>query len=125
MDDFEGKFDEIDYPDEYYDSGINEPYKLEEDQGYGTCAECGSYLENWGACSDGDGDLYDEIGCPNCQETRWKKYAPGYDPDSDDFWMNFVDDDDGDIEAEQVHRAIDLDKQWERGNAGNSDQLPF
>lgn len=93
MDDFDGKFDEFDYSDEYYESGMNEPYMLEDDQGYGTCPECASYLENWGACSDGDGDLYDEIGCPYCQETRGKKYVPGYDPDGDDFWMNFVDDD--------------------------------
>jgi hypothetical protein len=71
---------------DYYEPDGSEPYHLKADQGYGTCGECGSYLENWGACSDGDGDLYDDIGCPNCQETRRKDYAPGYDPDGEDFW---------------------------------------
>lgn len=64
------------YPEE------NEPYFLRDDTGLGTCPECGSYLENWGAVSQGDGDMYDELGCPNCQEPRAK---------ANEIW--FVDDD--------------------------------
>lgn len=55
--------DDDPYPDQ-------EPYIEEEDLGWGTCPECGSYLYNGGACSDGDGDLYDELICPLCQEQR-------------------------------------------------------
>jgi len=53
---------------------MNEPYFLKEDHGYGTCPECGSYLYNAGAASDGDGDLYDELFCPLCQEPRGKAH---------------------------------------------------
>jgi hypothetical protein len=57
--------------DEYVDSeDYPVPYYLHADQGYGTCDYCGSALENSGLCSDGDGDLYDSIVCPNCQEER-------------------------------------------------------
>lgn len=56
---------------DYFDPTCGgEPYYLDEDQGYGTCPECGSALENSGAVSDGDGDLYDSLVCPLCQEER-------------------------------------------------------
>ena len=61
---------ENDYDDYYGDP--HEPYYLEEDQGWGLCPECGSGLVNSGAVSDGDGDLYDELNCPLCQEQRGK-----------------------------------------------------
>lgn len=64
---------------------FDEPYNLEEDQGYGTCPECNSYLENWGACSDGDGDLYDELGCPLCQEPRGRANERWFDAEGDFF----------------------------------------
>lgn len=57
----------------------SEPYFLEDDQGYGSCPECGSALENWGAVSNGDGDLYDEIGCPLCQEARGRANESWFD----------------------------------------------
>lgn len=69
---------------EYYD---DEPYSLDDDT-WGTCHECGSGLENWGAVSDGDGDLYDELGCPLCQEPRGRAneiyLGDVYDGDEDD-----------------------------------------
>lgn len=52
---------------DYYPDG-NEPYTLPETE-WGTCPQCGSGLENWGAVSYGDGEMCDEIGCPNCQES--------------------------------------------------------
>lgn len=57
------------YDDPYYGDPY-EPYTIEEDQGWGQCPECNSYLYNAGAVSDGDGDLYDELMCPLCQEPR-------------------------------------------------------
>ena len=72
--------------DDYYPDA-NEPYFLSEDQGYGTCPECGSALENWGAVSQGDGDLYDELGCPNCQEPMGKANLIWLDADDvEDYW---------------------------------------
>lgn len=60
---------------DYFDPTCGgEPYFIDEDQGYGTCPECGSALENWGAQSDGDGDLYDALGCPLCQEQRGRAH---------------------------------------------------
>ena len=70
---------------EYYDDDYeNEPYFCHVDHGLGMCSECGSFLENWGAVSQGDGDLYDEIGCPNCQEARGK---------ANEIWLSDNDDD--------------------------------
>ena len=60
---------QIDVDDDPYPP--EEPYS-QEDIGYGTCPECGSGLYNGGAVSDGDGDLYDELICPLCQEPRGK-----------------------------------------------------
>lgn len=40
----------------------------ESGNGYGLCPSCGTPLENWGAASQGDGDIFDEIGCPLCEE---------------------------------------------------------
>lgn len=59
------KTDEVDsyYGDPY------EPYTIDDDT-WGTCPECGSGLVNEGAMSDGDGDLYDSLVCPLCQEER-------------------------------------------------------
>lgn len=59
--------------DDAYYGNPYEPYSLEDDT-WGTCPDCGSGLENWGAYSDGDGDLYDLIGCPNCQEEKDREY---------------------------------------------------
>jgi len=42
---------------------------------YGLCPDCGAPLENWGAASDGDGDIYDEIGCSQCEEIKEKWHA--------------------------------------------------
>lgn len=75
-------------PDDYYPDA-REPYYIKGDQGYGTCHECGSGLENWGACSDGDGDLYDELGCPNCQEQRGKANERWL--DDDEAWLDVRD----------------------------------
>lgn len=58
-----------------------EPHFLREDQGYGKCPECGSFLVNEGAQSDGDGDLYDALYCPNCQELMGK---------ANERWINCV-----------------------------------
>lgn len=81
-----------DYPrDDYEEEGgpdlfgeMQEPYFIEEDTGYGQCPECGSYLYNGGACSDGDGDLYDELICPLCQEQRGRANERWFDEDGDD-----------------------------------------
>lgn len=54
--------------DPYY-GDPHEPYSLDDDT-WGTCPECGSGLVNEGAMSDGDGDLYDSLICPLCQEER-------------------------------------------------------
>jgi hypothetical protein len=43
-------------------------YFMESDIGHGRCPLCNSGLENCGAHSDGDGDLYDLIVCPCCGE---------------------------------------------------------
>ena len=59
-------------PDPYY-GDPHEPYSLDESF-YGYCSDCGSGLENWGAHSDGDGDRYDIIGCPNCQDEVYRVY---------------------------------------------------
>jgi hypothetical protein len=45
------------------------------DRGYGFCPKCQYPLTNWGAGSDGDGDIYDEIGCDRCEETIRKEHA--------------------------------------------------
>lgn len=58
-----------DFADDYYPDE-QDPYFLKEDTGFGTCPVCGSYLEMWGAVSQGDGDMCDELGCPSCQEAR-------------------------------------------------------
>lgn len=39
-----------------------------EDSPYGYCPDCGHPLSNWGAASHGDGDIFDEIGCDECEE---------------------------------------------------------
>lgn len=39
-----------------------------DDAPYGYCPMCGTPLENWGAASHGDGDIFDEWGCPMCEE---------------------------------------------------------
>lgn len=43
---------------------------------YGTCPKCGEHMENDGAHSDGDGDIYDLISCsePYC-EYSYKRHA--------------------------------------------------
>jgi hypothetical protein len=46
-----------------------------QDKGYGFCSDCGTPLENWGAASHGDGDIFDEIGCPQCEETKREIHA--------------------------------------------------
>lgn len=60
---------------------LSEPYQPEEDQGYGTCPECGTYLINGGAASEGDGDIGDELICPLCQEARGWFNRRWYDED--------------------------------------------
>jgi hypothetical protein len=46
-----------------------EDFNLEDyqqtDHGYGFCPVCGLALENFGAASHGDGDIFDEIDCPD------------------------------------------------------------
>lgn len=69
--------DDDPYPDQ-------EPYIEEEDLGWGTCPECGSYLYNGGACSDGDGDLYDELICPLCQEQRGRANERWFDEEGNE-----------------------------------------
>lgn len=59
----------IDVDDDPYPP--EEPY-CQEDIGWGTCPECGCGLYNGGAYSDGDGDLYDALFCPLCQEMQGK-----------------------------------------------------
>lgn len=41
----------------------------------GLCPDCGTPLENWGAASDGNGDIYDEIGCPLCEDVKEKHFV--------------------------------------------------
>jgi hypothetical protein len=75
----------MDYPeyaDDYND--IDEPYYQREDLGYGTCPECGSYLYNGGAVSEGDGDIGDELICPLCQEQRGWHNRHWYDDDGNE-----------------------------------------
>jgi len=70
-----------------YDASLDrasEPYFQDEDQGYGTCPECGSYLYNSGAVSEGDGDLGDELVCPLCQEQRGWFNRHWYDEDGNE-----------------------------------------
>lgn len=45
------------------------------DRGHGLCPKCDYPLTNWGAASDGDGDIYDEIGCDRCEEVIRKEHA--------------------------------------------------
>jgi hypothetical protein len=45
------------------------------DQGYGFCPDCGTPLESWGAASHEDGDIFDDIGCPVCGETKKEIHA--------------------------------------------------
>lgn len=45
------------------------------DRGQGFCPKCDYPLTNWGAASDGDGDIYDEIGCDRCEEVIRKEHA--------------------------------------------------
>lgn len=47
----------------------------EKDRGHGFCPKCDYPLTNWGAASDGDGDIYDEIGCDRCEEVVRKEHA--------------------------------------------------
>jgi hypothetical protein len=58
---------------------MSEPYEydptLDIDAPYGYCPDCGAPLQNWGAHSDGDGDIYDAIGCPECEEVKEKRHA--------------------------------------------------
>jgi len=49
--------------DSYFDPG---PDFGEIDTGDGVCPQCGAFLRNGGAHSDGDGDLYDLVTCPIC-----------------------------------------------------------
>lgn len=72
-------------PDYFDPTSGGEPYHLEEDQGWGQCAVCGSYLENWGAHSDGDGDLYDLLGCPLCQEERSRANERWFNNEGEEF----------------------------------------
>lgn len=90
---------------DYFDPTCGgEPYFLEEDQGYGTCPECGSALECGGAVSDGDGSIYDELTCPMCQEERGRANEKWFDDegesfDSEDEWLAFGEfDDEGENE---------------------------
>jgi len=78
--DYEPPEDNIDFYGE-----MQEPYMIEEDTGYGTCPECGSYLYNGGAVSDGDGDLYDELICPLCQEQRGRANEHWFDDEGNSF----------------------------------------
>jgi len=73
MSDFDDSYDVMD------DDG--EPFMITEDTGYGTCPECGSYLYNGGAASEGDGDIGDELICPLCQEQRGWDNRHWYDDD--------------------------------------------
>lgn len=62
---------ELDYDDDvgpYYDDDAP-------DSEYGRCLHCGAAIQNFGAHSDGDGDLYDLIGCPDCGEVMEKVHA--------------------------------------------------
>jgi hypothetical protein len=63
--------------EERYDYENDEDFIDEEhrDQGYGFCSDCRTPLENWGAASHGDGDIFDEIGCPQCEETKREIHA--------------------------------------------------
>lgn len=70
----------IEMPD--MDYGDDEPYSIDDDT-LGTCPECGSGLESWGAHSDGDGDLYDLLGCPLCQEERGRANEKWYDDEGE------------------------------------------
>jgi len=45
------------------------------DRGHGFCPKCDYPLTSWGAASDGDGDIYDEIGCDRCEEVVRKEHA--------------------------------------------------
>lgn len=83
---------------EYFDPNCSgEPYEPV-DNGYGTCPTCESFLENWGAESSGDADIYDVIGCSICEEeirhanTKWVD-AKGNSFDSEDeyHWMGEFD----------------------------------
>jgi hypothetical protein len=59
-----------------YDRILNyDEFDDRDDALYGNCPTCGYPLSNWGAASDGDGDLYDEIGCDACQEVVRKIHA--------------------------------------------------
>lgn len=87
---------------DYFDPTCGgEPYYLKKDQGYGTCYECGSGLTSEGAMSDGDGDFYDALYCPLCQEMRGKANLIWIDSegtvfdDEDEFHALGVFDDDG------------------------------
>lgn len=50
-------------------------YMAELDAIYGTCPQCGTTLQNWGAASHGDGDIFDEWGCPLCEEVIHEIHA--------------------------------------------------
>ena len=43
------------------------------------CPDCSEPLFNWGACSRGDGDIYDELGCENyrggCGGVKYEAHA--------------------------------------------------
>lgn len=55
---------------------INYPAnETQADRGHGFCPKCDYPLTNWGAASDGDGDIYDEIGCDRCEEVIRKEHA--------------------------------------------------
>lgn len=74
-----------DYDHMGFSEDLTEPYYEHEDTGWGTCPDCGAYLENWGAVSDGDGDIYDELGCPNCQEAVGQHNLHYYDDHFNEF----------------------------------------
>lgn len=55
---------------------INYPgNETQADRGHGFCPKCEYPLTSWGAASDGDGDIYDEIGCDRCEEVIRKEHA--------------------------------------------------
>lgn len=56
---------------------MSEDNFIELDNGYGFCPMCGSALVNFGAASRGDGDIFDEIRCPQeyCSYEGWDEHA--------------------------------------------------
>jgi hypothetical protein len=52
-----------------------EPVTLQLLTEWGDCPDCGTPLQNWGAASDNTGAIFDEIGCPLCEEVRRQVHA--------------------------------------------------